>query len=360
MIRNTKKEMYSKIILYILLTISLFFVFKYLAVLLLPFIVGFLFAMLIRSFVRFVENVTGMNSKISAGICTAVCYILIFVAIFFTARALISEGIHFFDSLPKIYEANISPLIKKIELLLSGVDGKNSEFEKMISSFLLSAEGEIIDFIKTISGNAAEKLATILLKIPDLFVTITVTVVATFFISIDYDTINSYFISKLEAGTKNKITKIKATLFDAICKMCLSYLFIFFITFAELMVGLFLLRIRYALVISLLIAVADIFPVIGTGTILVPWAIAELVNGNKPLALGLLALFLIISVVRNIIEPKIIGKNSGIHPVVTMIAMYIGLKTGGVLYAILFPFALNVMKQLKDNSEFLEPSSPAW
>ncbi len=357
---NAKKDGRFRMIFYLLLIVALFFAFKYLADLLLPFIIGFLFAMLIRSFVRFVENVTGMNSKISAGICTLVCYILIFSAIFFIARALISEIIHFFDNLPRIYETNISPLIHRFELYLSDINGQNSEFEKMIASFLANAEDEIVDIIKTFSGNAAEKIGQILLKIPEIFVTITVTIVASFFISIDYDAIKKVLVSHIENNAKYRVGKIKEVFFDAVGKICASYLLIFLITFAELAAGLFLLKVKYALVISLIIAIADIFPVIGTGTILVPWSVIELLNGNKPLAIGLLAIFLIISIVRNIIEPKLIGKNSGIHPVATMIAMYVGLKIGGVLCAILLPFTLIVIKHLKDKGELSECSSSAW
>ena len=357
---NLKNDGHIKTIVYVLTALSLLFCFKYLADLLLPFIIGFLFAVLIRSFVRFVENVTGMNSKVSAGICTAVCYIFIFTVVFLTLRALICEIIHFFDNLPKIYESNISPIIKRIELLLSGVDGKSGEFEKMIASFLDNAEGEIINFIKTLSGNAAEKIGKTLLKIPEIFVTITVTIVASFFISIDYDVIKKFLISNIENNTKHRVNKIKGAIFEAVGKLCVSYVVIFLITFSQLATGLFLLKVRYALAISLIIALADIFPVIGTGTILLPWSIIELLNGNKPLAIGLIALFLIISIVRNIVEPKLIGKNSGIHPVVTMIAMYVGLKIGGVIYAILLPFALIIIKQLKQNGDFSERSLLVW
>ncbi|MBQ8868507.1 MAG: sporulation integral membrane protein YtvI [Oscillospiraceae bacterium] len=317
---------------------------------LLPFIIGFIFAMLIRSFVRFIEDVTGMNSKISAGICTAMCYVLIFLLIYFTVRLFTGEIIRFFDNLPQLYETKIAPTIKKIEQLISGFGGKNSEFEKMITSFLIGAENELSAFFKTLSGNAAESLAKLLLKIPDLLVTITVTIVSSFFISIDYTAINDFFLSQLKPKTRERFTQIKEVFFKSVSRICVSYFLIFLITFAELSVGLFLLRVKHPLVISMVIAVADIFPVIGTGTILIPWSMIELLNGNKPLALGIFVLFLIISVVRNIIEPKIIGKNSGIHPVATMVAMYVGLKLGGVVCAVALPFVIIILKELNDKN----------
>ena len=350
MYQNICKTKYMHWIFLAFVVIAVIFAIRYLGVFLLPFVIGFIFAMLIRSFVRFIEGVTGMNSKISAGICTAVCYVLISLLIYFTVRLFTDEIIRFFDNLPQLYETKIAPTIKKIEQLIVSFGGKNSEFEKMIASFLTGAENELSAFFKTLSGNAAESLAKLLLKIPDLLITITVTIVSSFFISIDYTAINDFFLSQLKPKTRERFAQIKEVFFKAVSKICVSYFLIFLITFAELSAGLFLLKVKHALIISVVIAVADIFPVIGTGTILIPWSIIELLNGNKPLALGIFVLFLIISVVRNIIEPKIIGKNSGIHPVVTMIAMYIGLKLGGVICAVVLPFVLIVLKELNDKN----------
>ena len=147
-------------------------------------------------------------------------------------------------------------------------------------------------------------------------------------------------------NNKKQLYVIKEVLTTTVFRICSSYFFIFLITFLELFIGLVLLKVKYALVISAIIAIADIFPIIGTGTILIPWSIIELMGGNNPLALGLFTLYLIITVVRNIIEPKIIGKNSGVHPLATLAAMYIGLKMGGVSLAILLPFVLIIFTEL--------------
>jgi len=348
MIACTQKNKKVRWLICVLATVAMLFAFKYLANLFFPFIIGFLFSALIRKCVQFVEKVTGMNLKISAVICTALAYTLIFALLFVVARALISEVIRLIDNLPNIYEKNILPLIQGFELRLSNASGKHSEFEKMLMSVLNNAESEIAGVIKTFSADAAEKIGDFLLKIPEFFVTVTVTIVASFFISADYDNIKKFFISHVGSDSKRKASKIKGALFESIGKLCVAYFIIFVITFAQLATGLYLLKVKYAFALSLVIAIADIFPIIGTGTILIPWSIIEVFNGNKPLALGLVALFLIISIVRNIIEPKLIGKNSGIHPVATMIAIYVGLKTGGFLYAILCPFLLIIIKQLKE------------
>ena len=130
------------------------------------------------------------------------------------------------------------------------------------------------------------------------------------------------------------------------------YIIIFLLTFLELFVGLSLLGIRNSAALAITIALADILPLIGTGTILIPWGIISLLIDRAPLAVGLFTLYLIITIVRNIIEPKIIGKNIGLHPLLTLSSMYIGLKIGGIFWAVLLPILLMIIKILNDNGFF--------
>jgi predicted PurR-regulated permease PerM len=109
------------------------------------------------------------------------------------------------------------------------------------------------------------------------------------------------------------------------------------LTFSECFIGLSLIGIPYALVISLFIAVVYILPVLGTGTVLVPWSVVCLVMGKTTTGISLLALYLVIMVARYIVEPKIIGVQLGLHPLVALIAMYVGLKALGVAGLLLGP-----------------------
>ena len=98
-----------------------------------------------------------------------------------------------------------------------------------------------------------------------------------------------------------------------------------------------------------MIAVFDILPILGTGGILLPWAAVLFVMGNKPLAAGILILYVIITVIRNIVEPKIVGKQIGLHPLVTLMAMFLGLKTFGIIGMIVLPVSLAVLINLEKN-----------
>ena len=128
----------------------------------------------------------------------------------------------------------------------------------------------------------------------------------------------------------------------SVFKLIKGYGILMLMTFLELLAGFLILRVKYALLLSLLIAVIDILPVLGTGTVLIPWGIAGLILKNTALGIGILVLYAVITVIRNFAEPKIIGKQIGINPLFTLLSMFIGIKLLGFAGVIIFPTALIV------------------
>ena len=103
-----------------------------------------------------------------------------------------------------------------------------------------------------------------------------------------------------------------------------SYALIMSITFIELSVGLTVIGVKNPVPIALLISIFDILPVLGTGGIMIPWIILEALTRNFTLSFALLAVYLFVTVVRNILEPKIVGTQIGLHPIVTLSSMFVG------------------------------------
>jgi len=157
-------------------------------------------------------------------------------------------------------------------------------------------------------------------------------------------------------GRKLPQNKLRVLLLES--KQCLgetliryirSYALILLITFCELCAGLGILGVRRFWTVALLIAIFDILPVVGTGGIMIPWAIISLIQAKYGLALGLTAVYLAILVVRNIIEPKIIGNQVGLHPLVALCSMFVGTKLFGFIGLFGLPIALSIAKTLHDN-----------
>ena len=115
------------------------------------------------------------------------------------------------------------------------------------------------------------------------------------------------------------------------------YLFLMFITFCELFAGFTILRVEYSFLLALVITVIEILPVLGVGTALVPWSIVELLGRDFRMGFGLLILWAVITVVRQIAEPHIVGETIGLHPLLTLVGMYIGFRVFGIVGMLLAP-----------------------
>ena len=128
------------------------------------------------------------------------------------------------------------------------------------------------------------------------------------------------------------------------------------ITFAVILIGLMLMRIRYALLMAFIISLLDALPVIGIGIILVPWGIWSLITGEMGIGIGLLILYAVSAIVRQIAEPRIVGKSLGIHPLVTILLMYVGYTLFGLAGLIFLPVASALITTVigKDNTAEVE------
>ena len=127
-----------------------------------------------------------------------------------------------------------------------------------------------------------------------------------------------------------------------------------FISFIEVLIGLYLfkvfgLNIEYPFLMALLIGFVDAIPILGSGTVMIPWAIIVAINGDITLGIAITVLWIIISIVRQLLEPKIVSKQLGIHPIFTLIAMYTGFKITGVIGLLLGPIALIIIKNIFAN-----------
>ena len=136
--------------------------------------------------------------------------------------------------------------------------------------------------------------------------------------------------------------------------MAKAYVLIMFVTFIEVSVGLTVLKIlklyssSYIMVIAAGTAVVDILPIFGTGTVMIPWAAYSLITGDFGFGIGLIVIYIVISVVRQIIEPKLVAGQLGLSPIVTIIALYLGLKVFGVLGMFVTPILVIMLKLLND------------
>lgn len=191
-------------------------------------------------------------------------------------------------------------------------------------------------------------------KVPSFLIAFLVCIITTCFMTADYDIITEFVNAQLPEKKREDFKRAKTLLKSSLGKMGKAYLLIMLVTFSEMLIGLSLLKLLgifnsgYIIIISVVIAIIDIIPVLGTGTVLIPWTVISLILGNYSMAIGVGIIYVVVTVIRQIVEPKLVAGQLGLPPFVTIAAMYIGLKTIGVLGVFIVPIIIIMLKLLND------------
>lgn len=323
---------------------------KWVLPLVMPFVIAFVIAWLLQRPIRFLSQRLRIHKKVFAILTVLIFYCtiglllsLLIIKSFSAVKNLILE-------LPALYQTHVDPLMgnlyHSLERSFIRLDPALMDALDDMIQQLAASLGEIVSGLSVTLAGAISGVASFL---PGLLIGLLLMVISTFFITMDYDRLTGFIIRQLNSRAKELFWQVKNYTLGTLFVCIRSYALIMMITFVELSLGLSILRIENAILIAVVIAIFDILPVLGTGGIMIPWAVITLLQGNYPLALGLAVLYVIITIIRNIIEPKIVGSNIGLHPVVTLISMFIGVQLLGVIGLFGFPILLSLLKNLNDN-----------
>ncbi len=329
------------LILYVGVAVGAVFVFfKYLFSVLLPFVLGFLLSLLLRPAMRLIRFRTNVSKKIISALLVSVCGAFAVFILYLSSARLYREG------------------RELVTMLSENMKGENplSYFKDipLISSLVSVAENTGVDILKTAGHFFEEKIPSLVGTLAEflpnfIFFFAAFVFSAVYFLS-DYDKIRSFCREKLSGGMFSKLGFIKRKTVSAICGFLKGYLLIMLLTFAELFLGFIILGVDYALLTASVAALVDILPILGVGTVLLPWALYEFSVGNAVRAGGLCLLFIIISGVRQFAEPAILGKKVGLHPLLSMFSMYLGYKLFSFVGMLFFPFLSSLIMEIIHSS----------
>ena len=326
------------IIYFSLWMILIYFVFTIAAVYLLPFLIGVFVAYLVQKPAKCVSKRFGINKQKCAAVLSVAIFLFIIIilslAIWFLYYQII-EVIEYFSNHSEQIERFLENIYGKIEFIFQKINFKNT-----FKNFYDSA-------IKTLTSNAtsflSNRIASLIKGLPSAFLSCIVTVVATCYIAKDYDRLLK-FVKGVVKEEHYKITvDIKNIFVECFLKFSKGYFWLFLLTFIELLLVFLLLGVKKIVLMALVIAFLDLLPVIGTGTVLIPWSIFSFFQKNYRFGIGLVVAYLVISIVRNFVEPKIIGKQVDVNPLFTLIFIFIGFKLGGIVGMILLPITVTVL-----------------
>ena len=341
--REFKKNFLVDLGFILAISLIIYFSFRFVLVYLFPFIIGLIITALVQKPSAFIANKTRIKKGICALFLVVFTYLSLVALIFFCCYITVGGLSSLYNSLSEnidYFETLFESLNKSYSSLIDGLpkDVKNA-FSDIFTNLVSSIAGGITAFVSHLATSAAAVA-------PGVFVSVIVTIVASCYIAKDYDSVKRIATGLISKRISNLLIKIKEIATTKIFKIIKGYFLIMLITFAELSVGLLLLGIDNAILIALLIAVLDLLPVLGTGTVLIPWGIINLSLGNYWLGAALIIIYVIVLIVRNIIEPKIISHQVGLHPLLALLCIFIGLKLFGFIGIFLLPLTVVLIYNL--------------
>ena len=218
-----------------------------------------------------------------------------------------------------------------------------------LEALLDGLSAQLAELLESMGQRCLRAVTAAAAALPQAVLFCATTLLAVLFTAGSYPRIRAFLRRQLPEDRLRQARGVKADLLATLGKWCKAQCILLGVTFCELLTGFLLLRQGYALLLAALIAVIDALPVFGTGTVLVPWGALCLLTGNVPKGLGLLALYGVISLVRSVLEPKIMAAQVDLPPLAALAAMYVGFCAFGVAGMVLCPMALLFVKQLHDS-----------
>ncbi len=312
----------------------------------LPFILAAVVALITRPLVKLFKRLKFPN--IIASMLSLFLVLLIVSGVIF---ALINRLIAEITMLSKQLPSIIAGLPETIEGMTQRWHAFNAALSPETSAYMGEALQNLISSVSTLVTpltqtvlNAATGLAT---SLPNILIFTVAFLLSCIFFTKDYDFLSRNLAQQFPKSVLTRILQVKGHTFNALGKYFKGISVILCITFTELFAGFLILDIKYSFLIALAVALLDALPAVGTGAILIPWSIILAISGNMRMGVSIFVLYLIILVVRQLVEPKIMSSSFGTYPIVTLIGMYVGLTLFGVAGLVFLPITLTVVIYLQ-------------
>lgn len=308
-----------------------------------PFIVAFIFSSLMEPLVRFFEKRLHIGRKIGSVLSLLMVLGVIITILTLLITRLVTEIINFYNGL----NLTMGGITTFVDGLIGEANnffiGLPAEFAGYINNAVTDLTGNLENYLKPIV-DIAQGTIKFAFSLPQTLVFILVTIIATYFMSSDKMAINKFLDRQIPSNWLRHTRPVLNQIFSALFGWIKTQFILVSVAVSEVIIGLLIIGFKFSLLIILLIAVIEFIPVLRAEAVIIPWAIISLISGDTRLGLSLLILDVIILVVRQLIEPKILGKQIGIHPLLTLFGVYLGLEILGIFGMILGPLCVMVIK----------------
>lgn len=309
-----------------------------------PFLIGWIIASIANPFVNFLEKRMKIRRKATSVVVIILVLALVGLALYLLIAALFEQGVELVSELPKMwtgFEEEMTGIGEKWEGIYKRLP---VNFQETLSSLTDNLSTYIGDVVKQISPPAMNAMGNFVKSIPNVLVSIIMCFLSSYYFVAEREDIYRFFRTHIPLSVQQKWLVGYRSMKRSVGGYFLAQFRIELWIYVLLVIGLMILGVHYALLFALLIAVLDLLPVLGTGTVLLPWALIRLLSTDYRMAIGLVIVWGVCQLVRQLIQPKFIGDTVGVKPLPTLFLLYIGYRAAGVIGMIIaVPVGIIVM-----------------
>ncbi len=315
---------------------------RYAGSVLLPFVLAFFVAWGLSKPVSFAAERLHIRRKLAAVVTVALFYCALAALLYLLGNRIVHLLGGVYEDITRFVSETMAPMVRTF-----------SRWTEHVAADILTGEtagntAPVGKMVASVSERVFDGVSDVASYLPGVCMNVLLMVIATVFMELDFPEIVRFLKRQIPGRWQKTVCDVREYLIGTMRRCARSYCVIMLITFSELSLGFLLLRIDGAFAVAAVIAVLDILPVLGTGTVLIPWAVIALASGDLRMGIGILILYLVITVVRNVAEPRLVGRQMGLSPVVMLPCMILGLRFFGIVGLFVLPFAVSLAKSLND------------
>ena len=345
-------EIYLDIIMELLVILAgawlLIYVLPNALVFLWPFVAGWIISMMAHPVIEYLEKKVKVPKKFGSAILIGVVITAILAILYFAVRGIALQVIGFVQDVPDIRQEIVRQGIifqHKIEHFLTILpppfEKQFAQWSGSIGELLKKAASSVGNYGVAHAGGVAKGVTSGLLGI-------VVMLFSAYMFSLEREKIITWYQKHIPGFVKHKIDVFMKNSVGVLVSYCLAQLKIMIVIIGILWIGFFIAGIGHSFIYSILVGIVDVFPILGTGTVIIPWAIFKLITGDIKTAIILLIVYAICLVLKQVLQPKMMGDSMGISALTTIFLIYVGLKFGGLggmlLALILGMFVINLYR----------------
>lgn len=336
--KNTLMLIISLVLIYLSFKLAIFYM---------PFLIGFVISLLIEPIIKKLCKKTSIERKKVAIFVLVIILGILLGLLAWGIVSLITES----TNLMQGFNGYVELIYGKISNYISNIREGHTKIPMQIFSFIENSTDTIINYATDYISRFLNKVTQIISAIPVIGIYVGITILATYFICTD----KMYIRDAIEHQLPNRWAKKLGVHVSDIVRELGNYLkaeaILIIVSFVIVLIGLYALKflgfnIPYPFLSAIGIGFVDALPILGSGTVMIPWAVITALNGDLNLGIAIIIIYAIILVVRQLVEPRVVSNKIGIHPIFTLIAMYTGFRLIGVLGLFVGPIVLIILKNI--------------